>query len=381
MGLYFRIIFFRGDTMSNFKLNKFVNNLWSIFIILMLSSCETHNIIDGKYAASVVKDKLQLDGNVSATKLSGGGSATNFYATDGRKKYVIRFMKKSSHCAQEIYNSKVAANCGYGPQIYFANASQGIVIMEYLSGKSISVLDVIEYCYKKTSSKKYLQSNEFYIALANLLQKIHHGKPFKGCDDYFFREIREKLYTAKLNYENYVSLTKLENLVTIIHEALLPHLAATAPCHNDLHRDNLILCGNKFKAIDFETASQGDPYFDVATVAASFYCKPEDEKILFAAYLGRQPSTTDKAKLYLMKQATWIKWFLDDLLRLSPKYIKQFNHVSAIPLVDLANEIIDGKMDPNKPENNLKILKAQLNHIFDDFESQEFKNAINALKK
>lgn len=80
-----------------------------------------------------------------------------------------------------------------------------------------------------------------------------------------------------------------------------------------------------------------------------------------------------------MKQAVWIKWFLDDLGRLSEENIKNFGIIKTLPLLDFAREAVGGKIDLSKPENKLKVLEAQLNQIFDNFETQEFKNAVNVL--
>lgn len=340
--------------------------------------------IDEKYAAAVVKDKLSLSGDVLAMDLKGGCSGAQlFKVTSESKKYVARFIghKSNEGREEEIYNLKVASDGGYGPQIYFADASRGIVIMEYVSGKTISDMEVVEYLSGKIISYPELPADQFYIALAHLLQKIHNGKAFKGCGDYVFRSIRKGLQTAKPKYNYYIPLTKIEHVVSVIHQALLPHITTATPCHNDLHKGNLILVENEFKAIDYETAGQGDPYFDVATVAASFYCKPAHENILFTTYLGRHPSETEKAKLYLMKQAVWIKWFFDDLRRLSPKTVKQFGVIKPLQFAAFAKEVVEGKVDLNKPENKLKVLKSQLNEIFDNFESQEFKNAVDILNR
>lgn len=350
------------------------------FLLFLLCSCGQPRI-DEKYAATVVKDKLSLSGNVTAQELKGGSSAKIFLATDGLKKYVVRFIGHKSQTGreEEIYNSKVASDGGYGPHIYFADSSKAIVIMEYLSGKMISDKELIEYLAEKTPPDNDWQTEQFYVALANLLQKIHRGQKFKSSGDYVFSEIRERLQRAKRKYSDYVPLTKIENIVTVIHKALLPHIITSVPCHNDLHRANLMFIEKEFKAFDFESASQGDPFFDVATVAASFFCNPVHEKILFATYLGRQPSAVELAKLYLMKQAVWIKWIFDDLGRLSPESVHQYGTVKVPSLIELAKEVLDGKIDLSKPENKLKLLKARLNQIFESFESQEFKDAVDVL--
>jgi hypothetical protein len=137
--------------------------------------------------------------------------------------------------------------------------------------------------------------------------------------------------------------------------------------------------GNEFKAIDYEDAGLGDPYFDVAKVAI-FYAKPIREKVLFTTYLGRKPSATENAKLYLMKQVVLIKMILDFLGRLSEKNVHQYGLIKT-PSTDFVRECFELKIDLSKSENSLKFLKALLTQVFSNFESQEFKDAVNVLSK
>jgi|SaaInlLV_10m_DNA_2_1039722.scaffolds.fasta_scaffold00403_9 thiamine kinase-like enzyme len=340
----------------------------SFALLFLLCSCGAPRI-DEKHAASVLKDKLSIPGNVSAQKLKGGlSSAMLFIATDGLKKYVVRFIKHRHQKSREkeIYNLKIASNEGYGPQIYFADPSRGIVIMEYLAGKTISYQD--------------LQSDQLYVALAHLLQKIHQGQAFKDSGYNVFKRINKGIQINKPNYSDYVPLTKVEHVVTVIHQALLPHLTTT-PCHKDLHGGNLIFLGNEFKAIDYGNAGPGEPYFDVATIATYFCSEPAHEKVFFAMYLGRQPSAAEGAKLYLMKQVVLIKWALGALRRLSPESLHQYKSIKAPSIKDLLMENLKNTLDLSKPENNLKLLKALFKKVFDNFESQEFHSAVNVLSK
>lgn len=336
--------------------------------LLLLSSCSTHRI-DEKYAAEVVKDELSISGNVSAQKLKGGLSNANlFLVTDDSKKYVIRFTQNESKNRRdlEIFYLKAAANGGYGPQVYFADSSQGIVIMEYLSGKKISYED--------------LQSDQSYVALAHLLKKIHHGQAFRNIGYNIFDRIDKVIQSNKFKCRSDIPLTEVEYILTMIRQALLPHLT-TAPCHNDLVLGNLISEGDEFKAIDYVASGLNDPYFDLATVASQtgFYSNPDHEKILFATYLGRAPSETEEAKLYLMKQVVLIKWAFDALNRLTPENVHQYGQIEAPPLKDLTRELIDGNFDLSEPKNNVMFLKAHLNQVSEISNSQEFRNSLTLL--
>ena len=247
------------------------------------------------------------------------------------------------------------------------NQTHGIVIMEHF----------------KEVTRHDLQLDETYVALAHLLQKIHHGQVFKSCGYDVFKRIARDLNAGTPKYGKQIPLTKLEQVITVIYQALEPLLIATVPCHNDLHVGNLMFLGNELRAIDYEDASPGDPYYDVATVTASvqFNCKPTDEKLLLATYLDRQPTDKEIAKLYLFKIVAWIKWACDALNSLTPETVSQYESIKTPLLADIARKHLEGNIDSSKPENSLKTLKAMLNYVFDNFESQEFRDAINRLKK
>jgi fructosamine-3-kinase len=350
----------------------------------LLRACGTP-CIDEHYAAMAVKDTLSLPGTVTAQKLTGGGNpqAQLFVATSDSKKYVVRIIKSKppEDREEEIYNLRVAADGGYGPQIYYVDPSQGIVIMEYLPNKKISDQEAVEYFLGKATSNNTLQSNQLYVALANLLRKIHGGKAFRGQGDNVFVTIHKELQIYKPKYSNYVPLATIERNATVIFQALEQHLITTIPCHNDLHGGNLIFWGNEFKAIDYEAAHQGDPYFDIAKVIIEAGCKPVHEKVLFTTYLGRQPSAIENAKLYLMKLAVRLEGFLGDLGRLSPEIVHQFASIKTVARKVLAAEFLKGTFDAHKPENKLKLLKALLSEALASCESQEFKAAVKTLNK
>lgn len=341
----------------------------SIMLLLMLCSCGTHRI-DEKYAASVVKDALSIQGNVTVQALKGGFSgAPLFTATTDSKKYVVRFLTKESpeERKQEIATLQIASRCGYGPYVYFADVEKAVVIMEFLHHQNIS--------------PQQRQSKELYVLLAKLLQKIHRGPKFENIQDRnVFDTIHKIIQDLKPKCSEAVPLAKLEGIMTAIHQVLAPYVSL-APCHNDLNPNNLIFLGDMFKAIDYENASQDDPYFDIATIA-NFYCfnNTAHEHILLSTYLDREPSEKEVAKLYLMKQATWILYALI-FLRMVPELLYKYEKLQVPSLNDFFKEMSEGKINLEKQEDRLKFAKVKINYIVAAAESQEFRDAISVLGK
>jgi hypothetical protein len=330
-------------------------------------------VIDEKYAAKVVKNALALSGTISAQKLAGGlGGAQLFRATDGLNDYVIRFVQSGlprEHLEQRIYDLKVASDGGYGPHVYLSDPSRGWVIMEYLPNRPIS--------------HQELQSGQWDQALAHLLQKIHRGGVFTSEKLDVFEKISRDLNANKSKCSTIVSFAKIEQIVTAIRNAVAPH-QTTAPTHNDLHKDNLRFWENECKAVDYDGAGPGDPYFDVATIAnwVGFSAGQARENALFTQYLGRQPSAVEEARLYLMKQAVLLKWATGALTRLSPEHVHLYESIKASSIRDFERDgLFVGKVDLSKPEDDMQFLKALLKAVFENFDSPDFQQALNVLSR
>lgn len=347
---------FKGSSM-NYWIKRIATALLST-----LCSCGTPHI-DEQYAAKVVKDALSISGNITSQKLSGGFTgAPLFKVTTDNQKYVVRFLKHKSkeERIREIAILKIASANKYGPQVYFTDVDQGVIIMEFLQQQPIM--------------HQQVQTPSLCEQLAKLLQKIHQGPRFEVIKERdvlnavpaIIKDLQQK------NCKN-IPLEKLNNIVMAICQAVAPHVMSV-PCHNDLHPSNLIFLGDRFKAIDYERAAQADPYFDLAMVAYVFCETPQDEDVLLSTYLNRQPTGVECAKLYLFKQIAWIYsavCFLTMIPELWPEYEKM-----VVPLYEnLAQEGIDLA----KSEHKLKFAKVLINHVLANVASQEFGDAIKFL--
>ena len=52
--------------------------------------------------------------------------------------------------------------------------------------------------------------------------------------------------------------------------------------------------------IDYEDASQGDPYFDLATLGIFYLFDETTTKIFLKSYFGRPPTRREEARFQLM---------------------------------------------------------------------------------
>ncbi len=348
-----------------------IKNYILLFTLLLLCSCDTHKI-DENDAVDVTKKALSLSKPAVAEKLKGGYSgAPLFLVSTDSNKYVVRFLKHKSktEIQEEISCLKTASQGGYGPHVYFANVDQAVIIMEYLSHQRIS--------------SEQRESDQLYVALAQLLQQIHHGPKFQKSLN-VFDWLEHTLHAAKeiVKSKNIkdVPLNKIEEIIATLRKALSRHMAVT-PCHSDMHPSNLIFLGKEFKAIDYERAAQSDPYLDIATVAIYYCFNPAFEHVLLSTYLEHKPSLQEEAKLYLMKQAAWIRYGLT-FLQLSSEKIGLYPTLQVTSYWEFLQERAAGKIaDFENPEYKIKLAKIIIETVINNFESQEFRDAVNILSK
>jgi thiamine kinase-like enzyme len=341
-----------------------------LLILLTLCSCGPQKI-DENYAARVVQKSLALPGPITAQVLTGGFSGAKlFTVTAGTQKYVVRFSKHKplEDRKHEMSRLKIASDAGYGPHLYYANADEGVLIMEYINHQPIT--------------EKQLNSDELYVALARLLQKIHRGPQDKKNTNIFVK-IQKKLQLVKEIVEpDHIKdfpLARVEEIIATLHKALALN-QPTAPCHNDLNPGNILFLGHDVKAIDFESAAQANPYGDIASVAI-FYClSPKSEHILLSTYLEREPSAQEQAQLYLMKQANLLSRGLSTLAKWCAGKMSIYATVQAPSWVDFSHKYYEGKIDMGKSETRIKYAKSMLNTVITNSQSQEFRDAVKLVE-
>ena len=69
-------------------------------------------------------------------------------------------------------------------------------------------------------------------------------------------------------------------------------------CHNDLLRSNRLHSGGRLWALDWEYCAMGDPWFDLAVVAAGDALDGAGRETLLRAYLGHAPGPADWRQLH-----------------------------------------------------------------------------------
>ncbi len=203
-------------------------------------------------------------------QISVGPVSDGFLVEHGGTEYVLRIDRPIAATLgldrhAEATVAAAMGEQGIGPRLEFADPGTGVLVTEYLPGRSWSVSD--------------LDDPGNLRRLAGLLRRLHGmqaiGKPF----------------ALRSNLTHYAGLVGTAEAQQIAGEAdvLLRRLSADDSrlclCHNDLTSANILDSGS-LHLIDWEYAAIGDPCFDLATVIQHHALTEEQAEGLLTAYQG-----------------------------------------------------------------------------------------------
>lgn len=346
-------------------MNNVIKNIILSFFIFYSYAIYAYSEMD---ARALVEKQLAVS-VYDVVKLKGGLSDAQLFIVRVEKKtkknqqylidYVVRYLENKSEesIQNEIMATLDASKNDYGPRVWFVSVKDAVIIMDLLPKSYEKESDNYRKCCEEFAKSRNIDLSKEELKeldiieyeelneLSLLLQKIHNNNS-KSVENYQNQIIETQLLnfdktinkirtidqiTKNITYINLIDkqmasnmhLDYVQNQVNKINAALAKHIILR-PCHNDLKKDNIIwkpqyetpdmLNPSTIPiAIDYETAAPNDPYFDVATIAMYFCHTPESENFLLKKYLQKDPTSEDKAKLYLMKQLVLLRYGLCSL--------------------------------------------------------------------
>jgi thiamine kinase-like enzyme len=222
--------------------------------------------------------------------IEGGYSSPGIYKIqNGQKNYVLRLSNPRQplqNRQNEIEAIKIASNLGIAPFYHHGSLKGGYILMDFVPGEKIT-------------SEHFKNNVSLLKKIAKTLRKLHDGpelpKPFKNV----FQRIR--FFESFLQGKRPTLLIQALNQLSTLENTLTP-LLEYRPCHNDLNPNNILYDQEAFTFVDWEYASQEDPYFDLATLSTFFALSSDQENTLLENYLGHAPKQIHLYKLSQMKK-------------------------------------------------------------------------------
>lgn len=275
-------------------------------ILLWIPLCVPHIFANSRFdqeknyneLAQIIKKKFN-EKVKNIEQLPSGNSKSKIFKIDTTHTlYLAKYIKPYQFSLlEEVQTIRLFAKHKVGPQILYADRGRNLVIMDFLQQKTIDI--------------NLRKSNELYINLAELLKTIHRIKPARWMKkytlfDYITRDIKY-LKQKGLPQKTAELISEIEKYCHAMKKEI--RLEYTT-CHNDLHPHNLILCEDRFYAIDGR-ATIGDPYYDLSTITIFWCFYPSAEEILLNAYFGRKPLCGEVEKYKKIKKLTQLAIAID----------------------------------------------------------------------
>jgi len=164
----------------------------------------------------------------------------------------------------ELRIQQLAAGKGLAPRIEFSDPASGLMLCEYLPGRTLAPRD--------------LEDRAVLRELGTLLRRLHQ-LPRCGTAIDAVKAVRR--YRAALDDDPSVAFA--DRCVAIVEAT--PPAERLCCCHNDVVAENLI-AGDMLKLIDFEYARDNDPLFDLACVIGWHNFDDSRARYLLDSYAG-----------------------------------------------------------------------------------------------
>jgi aminoglycoside phosphotransferase (APT) family kinase protein len=213
------------------------------------------------------------------TALKGGLSGATLLSLEvAGKGYVLR-RGEPSRVGREIACMTIAAGSGVAPAIHHIDAAAGVTIVDRVEGRPLG-------------GSAALATGRIE-RLARTLRRLHEGPAFPPGNS--LGAVRE-LVGGILRTQGESAL--ISGLLRTVEAATAAtaRFDESAPCHNDLNPNNILETEDATLLVDWESAGNSDPFFDLAQLGVFAFPRPEQQVRLLAAYLDREPSAEESAR-------------------------------------------------------------------------------------
>ncbi len=242
-----------------------------------------------------------LSGPRIVSELSGGLTNRNLRVDVGGKSFVARISSNESSLLSidrdnEYENSKRAAAAGVGAPVVDYVAGRGLLVIEFLPGRTYGPSDVGD------------ASN--YPGMTKACRALHSGPRFVN-DFNMFHIQRRYLEVVQANgfrlpdryLEFQPQIEAMERALAVLDEGRVP-------CNNDLLPGNFIDDGQKIWLIDYEYSGNNDACFELGNIWSEASLPPENlEALVYEYYGGPRPEKLARARLLaLLGKYGWTLW-------------------------------------------------------------------------
>lgn len=183
----------------------------------------------------------------------------------------------------------IAAQACLAPCVRYADATDGVAIMEFISEQSWAV--------------DYAGSREdLIVEAAQAVRALHQAPAFPPLVDYM--EGMDAVWSGFLATGLLApeATSELLERYGLVRAAYRTDPADLVSSHNDLNPRNILYDGRRLWFIDWESAFLADRHVDLATLANFITHDAGEEDLLLATYFGQAPDPRQRARHLVMRQ-------------------------------------------------------------------------------
>lgn len=232
-------------------------------------------------------------------ELSGGITNRNLKVSTPEKDYVVRISSNESSLLSidrnsEYTNSSIAAEIGIGAKVLEYLPQHGLLVIEFINGKTFDANDVSRNLDRVAKSCRHLHS----------ARKFDRDFDMFSIQKSYLRIVKERGFKLPTNYQDFERhLEQMWNALKVLDDGKVP-------CNNDLLPANFIDDGNKIWLIDYEYSGNNDPCFELGNIWAEAKLADEQlEELVTHYYLASRPEKVARAWLFaLLARYGWTLW-------------------------------------------------------------------------
>ena len=190
----------------------------------------------------------------------------------------------------EEANARAAASVGIAPEVVFF-AADGVMLTRYVEGAGV------------LSPRAFREREAAVERAGQALRRLHEDAPafagefraFAIMDRYIALLRRRKGFPSEA--------AALLERARAVRTALTSQPAPLRPCHCDPTGGNLLDTGARVVLIDWEYSGMNDPAWDLAYLSLEGEFDDAQESRFLAAYFGREPGASERARVVVMEAA------------------------------------------------------------------------------
>lgn len=237
----------------------------------------------------------------------GGMTNRNYRVTVAGQPYVVRIPGEGTEeyvdRKADEQASRITSDLGVNAPLVYYDPTSGVQITKFIANGV-------------TMSAEVFADPDAVRRAARSFHKLHtSGAKFRNRFD---EKVIAQSYLellAKKSAPLPEGYARVQQEAERIRAALAKSCGEHVACHNDPAPENLIDTGERVYILDWEFGGNNDPYWDLADLAVETGFSEEQDRILLAAYLGREPTPSEYGRIVLHKSLVFLLWTLWGVLQ------------------------------------------------------------------